>query len=87
MESAHHCVNFINTGNFHRVMNRINDSGMRTTGKDNQPFVFQIHDNRGVVFDGIPNFLSVLLAMRKRPSRFEIRATGNFAQKKNRIFQ
>jgi hypothetical protein len=43
VKTSHYGMNLVIAGNFARVVNRIDDSGMGTAGKDNQPLPFQIH--------------------------------------------
>jgi len=82
MKSAHNGVNLFNACNLHRMVYGIDDSRMRTSGKNHQTLIFEIHDDGGVIFDGIPDLLALGLAMDNRPALFKIRGTGNFTQKR-----
>ena len=78
VKASHDGMDLSHPRYLHGPGDRIDDTGMGTTGKDNQGFAFEIHYYRGIIFDGVPLFYAVFLEMSHGKTLFEFRSTGNF---------
>ena len=83
MEAAHDNMDGINARYSPRVIDRIDDAGMRASGKNNQTSSLKVYGDARILLDGIPRLSAFIRKERMGHAFFKFSLTINLTEIQN----